>query len=524
MAEHTMELLEPAAPEVEPPSPPVRRRRPVVVVPPRFLLLVGGTLLSLVAMGGRWDIPLAGWVFTVLLLLFARTGRTASTMVWIWLSGTVATLFWLAESGLPVFGLQAAGGIALNTLLAVPYLLDRMCARRLGTRHPLLATLVFPASRVAVEFLIATVSPFGAIFGTLAATQYSDLPLLQLASVTGAYGISFLIAWLAPVACLLFEHRADWRPARAAVVTFLAVLVGVFVAGSARLTFDVPSANTVRVAGISPSVAPTDAQEQLKAALPPAAQRGRTAPARIRPALSVVNDELIALTDREAAAGARIVVWPEAAAQVLAADETALLDRVAAVARQRNAYVDLGLEVYLPSAPYIRNESILVDPTGQVRWTYDKAHPVPGMDGFPAGPGQVPLADSPYGRLSGVICYDADFPTLMRQRAGSADIMLVPANDWPEFGATHTRDAAIRAVENGYSLVRQDSHGVASTFDYEGHVLATTDYYRTDQQAMVAAVPTSGVRTVYSTIGDLFAWLCVAASLLLIVTAYRRQA
>jgi apolipoprotein N-acyltransferase len=487
----------------------------------RYLLLAAATVLSLVAMGGRWDIPLAGWCFPILLLAFARTGRSLSTMVWVWLSGAVATLFWLAESGLPVFGLQAFGGLALNTVLAVPYLLDRWAAPGLSVRHPLLGTLVFPASRVAAEFLIAAVSPFGAVFGTLAATQYTDLPLVQVASVTGAYGISFLVAWLAPVACLLWRHRSAWRRARTAVVTFAAVLATVVVGGSARLAFAVPTSTTVRIAGVSPSQAATDAQQRLLSQLAPAAERGRTDPARLRPALAVVDDELLDLTDREAAAGARIVVWPEEAARTRADDEPALLSRVGAEARRRGVYIDMGLEVYLAQAPYLRDESVLVDPSGQVRWTYDKSHPVPGMDDFPAGPGQVPVVTGSVGRLAGVICYDADFPTLMRQQAGRADIMLVPANDWPQFGATHTRDASIRAVENGYSLVRQDSDGVASAFDYEGHVLASTDYYRTGQQTLVAAVPTSGVRTVYSVVGDLFAWLCVLATAGLLIAAVR---
>ncbi len=45
--------------------------------------------------------------------------------------------------------------------------------------------------------------------------------------------------------------------------------------------------------------------------------------------------------------------------------------------------------------------------------------------------------------------------------------------------------------------------------DYEGHVLAQSDYYTTGQQVMIAYVPTHGVRTLYAAIGDLFAWLCM---------------
>ena len=64
------------------------------------------------------------------------------------------------------------------------------------------------------------------------------------------------------------------------------------------------------------------------------------------------------------------------------------------------------------------------------------------------------------------------------------------------------------------------------TVDYEGHVLAASDYFTTDQQVMVAYVPMHGVRTIYATIGDLFAWLCIiglAALIALTITQSRRR-
>ncbi|WP_084964298.1 hypothetical protein [Thermoactinospora rubra] len=143
-------------------------------------------------------------------------------------------------------------------------------------------------------------------------------------------------------------------------------------------------------------------------------------------------------------------------------------------------------------------------------WTYEKVRPVPGMDQFETGDGRVPTADTPIGRLSNVICFDADFPDLMREPVG-VDLMLVPANDWDGFGATHTEKAVMRAVENGYGLVRQDSNGLAAAFDHQGRMLASADYFAADQQTMVAQLPVKGTTTV-------FAWLC-ALGLLAIALA-----
>lgn len=82
-------------------------------------------------------------------------------------------------------------------------------------------------------------------------------------------------------------------------------------------------------------------------------------------------------------------------------------------------------------------------------------------------------------------------------------------DDWKALDPAHSQVATFRAIENGFSLVRQASQGLSIATDYEGRVLAASDYFTTDQQTMVAYVPAHGVRTIYATIGDLFAWLCL---------------
>ena len=96
------------------------------------------------------------------------------------------------------------------------------------------------------------------------------------------------------------------------------------------------------------------------------------------------------------------------------------------------------------------------------------------MDPLFPGDGRVPTVDTPYGALANLICFDADFPDLARQRGQGVDIMLVPSNDWREFGAVHTQKATPRAIENGYSLVPQDTEELAQVVDFQGHPLAAS--------------------------------------------------
>jgi apolipoprotein N-acyltransferase len=101
--------------------------------------------------------------------------------------------------------------------------------------------------------------------------------------------------------------------------------------------------------------------------------------------------------------------------------------------------------------------------------------------------------------------------------------MLVPSHDWREIDPLHTQMAPFRAIENGFSLVRQTGNGLAMTVDDEGNVLSASDYFTSDPQVMVAYVPTQGVHTIYATIGDLFAWLSIAGLVGLIGFALARR-
>jgi apolipoprotein N-acyltransferase len=479
-----------------------------------YLWLAIGAVLSLFAVHGRWDIPIAAWLSGVFLLRFVRTRSVVVGVVGVWVVGAVSAAFWLYESGLEVLDPTLLLCLTLSTVLVMPYLVDRLVAPRLAVMSPLLATLVFPLARVCCEFLNAQLTPAGNIFGSLAATQHGNLPLLQIAAITGSYGVSFLIAWFAAAANTVWEQSATRAQSRTLAVAFIAVMIAVLAGGGIRLAFFPPSASTVRVAGVSPSMAAVAHRDEVLHRYSSLDELANVEPAVLRPALATVNDDLFAASEREAMAGAKIIVWPEAGAGTLVDDKAGLIARAAALAQRHDVYLHIGLGVLSRSAPYMRSQAILVDPAGQVVWTYDKAHPVPGMDQLSPGDGGVPTVDTPYGKLANLICFDADFPGLARQ--SGVDMMLVPSNDWREFGAVHTRKATLRAIENGYSLVRQDTEGLAQVVDFQGHVLAASDYFTTDQQTMVAYVPTHGERTIYAMVGDVFAWLSVAALAMLI--------
>jgi apolipoprotein N-acyltransferase len=153
---------------------------------------------------------------------------------------------------------------------------------------------------------------------------------------------------------------------------------------------------------------------------------------------------------------------------------------------------------------------VLIEPSGEVAWQYFKSRPVPGEPSV-RGDGEILTLDTPYGKIATVICFDMDFPNLIRQAgAAGVDVMFNPSNEWKEVAPLRMQMAKFRSIENGFSLVRPTSHGFSAAADYQGRVLGLTDYFTSEDPVMVAYIPTKGVTTIYSRIGDLFAWLCIA--------------
>ena len=138
-----------------------------------------------------------------------------------------------------------------------------------------------------------------------------------------------------------------------------------------------------------------------------------------RPRFNATVDQMLARTQTALSRGAKLVAWQEQSALVLPEDRQNTINRAAALARSNGAYLEIWLGVLTrsQSLPYFLNQAILISPAGTVVWTYEKTYPVwPGESAVTVrGSGVLPVADTPYGRLSTAICYDLDYPGLLRQ-------------------------------------------------------------------------------------------------------------
>ena len=470
-----------------------------------FMWLAIGGFLRLFDFG-KWTVPVAAWLAPVFLLRFTRTNDLLTATVAIWFV-TFLTSYFTYKGVVPIPGIAYPITLALTGLtLTLPYLVDRLLDNQLPD---FASTLIFPLAWVVVEFITARTSPFGT-WSSLAYTQYGNRPIMQLASVTGLAGITFLVAWFGSTMNWAWDNQFDWGIVQTGLLTYGITWSLVMLAGGARLALT-HSTNTVRVAGIGWPDGILELDEVVRVMMSQRLPDKELE--KMRASLLRLQDYFLEESKREARAGAKMVIWPEGNLMVLQEDETSFMERAKQLACEERTYLLMGMATIRPGASRpLENKAVLVSPSGEIPYSYIKSRPVPGWEAMTSvrGDGRILAHDSKYGRVASPICYDMDFPHLIRQ-VGKArvDTLLVPASDWAAIKHLHHVMAVFRAIENGTSMIRATRWGLSAAVDPLGRTLAMIDDFATAQRTMVSQIPTMGTRTIYAQIGDLFAWLCV---------------
>ena len=195
---------------------------------------------------GAYNIPPAAWLAPVFLLRFVRmqSPKVGLPIAYALLAAAFAIQF---RGMVPIPGVGYYIFLVLWGIpLVSPYIVDQLLVRRLTG---FTASLVFPTAWAATEYLVAS-GPYGS-WGSAAYSQYGNLPLLQLLSLTGLWGITFLIGWFAAGCNWIWEEGLDSRSARRGAWLCFGTITIVMLLGGARLALFPPSSRTVRVASIS---------------------------------------------------------------------------------------------------------------------------------------------------------------------------------------------------------------------------------------------------------------------------------
>lgn len=497
----------------------IRQLRPTHCYPWFWLLL---SLILLPFTHFQTVIPIAAWLGTLFLLRFSRTyPQPFLALCFVWIVQSIALSIGLRNNWIPaplpiLFGYAVLFGF----ILSLAYGVDRLLSARLSG---IVRTLIFPTGVTVTEWL-HSLTPIGGWI-SLGYTQIGNLPLMQVVSLTGIWGLSFVIAWFASVANQCWELGWYERSNRRLLLSFSSILLFLLLYGDIRLAFATQTAvPTVQVAGIVPD---RNLQSEATAAGPLFGREYLQAKTRqtLRDRFQPVLEDLFRRTEAEARSGAKLIVWSEGAVAVPKEDESAMIGRAQELVEQTQIYFQLsfGSILQTKTAPFYENRSVLIDPSGKILWTYDKARPVFPGEYFNQRPGTgiIPTTQTPYGQLATVICYDADFPSYIQQAGRDrADILFVPSNDGFRMRVTHQDNAVFRAIENGLSIIRPASYGISSAVDPYGRTLGRTDHYANPTTVLRAEVPVQGVQTLYAIAGDYFAILSAVGLVFLFMLAF----
>jgi apolipoprotein N-acyltransferase len=359
------------------------------------------------------------------------------------------------------------------------------------------ALVAVPALWVSFEYLLNLTSPH-ATAGNLAYTQLEFLPFLQLASLTGPWGMSFmLLLFPSAIAIGLYLRRLAPKQAVHIASASMGVIVLVMIFGALRLAQPAPG-QPIKV-GLIASDSPTS---------PQVADEGA-------PTAKLFLD-YAREASKLAARGAQVIVLPEKLGVAVDPDIRYSDALFQALADKTNATIVAGLIHVAPPRKY--NQARVYAPGAPVL-SYDKEHMLAPFESVFTPGTSLTLMSEPSGTWGVEICKDMDFTPLSRQYGNaSTGLMLVPAWDFDEDRWFHGHMAVMRGVESGFSVVRAAKRGYLTVSDNRGRILAETTSDSAPFATLLAQVPATHDSTLYLLLGDWFAWL---ALLLLAFTLVR---
>ena len=435
------------------------------------------------------------WFFYMYPLDFAGMTRGASALV-----VTIACL------GLSLF--QALGAALLFPLMGIAVRGKWLSGK--GILHPILLAALWAA----LEWWQAHSGWSGVPWARLAIGQAEAVVNLQSAALFGSYFVAFLIVAVNGLLAYLLLH-----PTQRSLSLFLAVglLLGNMGFGAIRMTFLQETGTPVKVAAIQGNKGSLE----------------NWSSGTMDKVMEVYGD----LSRKAAAEGAELIVWPETCIPANIDRQAWVRDYVTNLSRECGVPILCGLFTRVEEGSDADYNSIVVAlPDGTVHGTvYNKRNPVPFgefvpfrkavmtlvpplaeintlAEDIPAGEDSV-VFDLELGNVGPLICFDSIYErNAFDSIENGAQILAVSTNDsWftDSRGVwMHHAQSQLRAIEMGRYVVRSANTGVSSVINERGEVLESLAPLKTGYVMETAYL--SDRTTVYSAIGNTFAYACVA--------------
>jgi apolipoprotein N-acyltransferase len=344
-----------------------------------------------------------------------------------------------------------------------------------------IAVVFFAFSWTSYEFVVSLFSNHGT-GGSIAYTQVQNLPIIQIASITGIWGITFLLIFMPASVAFIWHYRRS---------KILTLKIGVITIAIAVLTIGF---------GVCRMYLPK-AEEKVTVGLANFTNKDH-------PFVKSVVDRYDVAIASLAEQGAKVVILPEEIVYMQENTTHRILRHFCVTARKNNVYLIVGLNRKEHDATY--NSAYVFSPDGKIALRYDKQHLIPFGEEIQYTPGTTLgiFHTKEFGPLGVAICKDMDFvyPALQYSQQGIG-ALFVPAWDFGFDRWIHGRMALMRGVEGGFSIVRAAQDGLLTISDSRGQIIAYAEQKASsDTTLLIGDVPIGSGHSPYSYLGNWFAW------------------
>lgn len=386
----------------------------------------------------------------------------------------------------------------------------------LSKKRLLVKIFLIPALWVTIEYIRAHfLTGFG--WALLGHSQYKNLWLIQIADVTGVYGVSFLVVMVNVVVyeALLAKPKALPKEFFGAL-SIVTILVGASIIYSLNVlknNFDGPR---IRVGVAQGNVA-----------------LARHWSPRERP---LILRDYFALSKKLAEKNVDLIVWPESSYPGNTAEQLPSFELLKSFIAQTKIPHLVGIIV--KEGENYFNSALLFSSEGDIVERYDKLHLVPfgeyipWRNRLPFLAAIVPIDDFRFGqnytlfktsqgRYSVLICFEDTLPELTSAfvKKGAGFLVNISNDAW--FGDTkepflHLASAVFRSVENRRSLVRCGNVGLSCFIDSAGRLINSVEVQGKKTYISGAAAENiflSDRKTLYTKFGEIFAYFCISGIL-----------
>ncbi len=410
----------------------------------KYAILTFG-LIAYTFSGLNWNIGIAAWIAPIFILYFTKNSKWPEFLFLFLGMALSAAISKTAENLSGLFMIYITTGLSHGVINSLPYIFEKLLTRREDRFY---MTLIFPSAVVLIEYLLSL--GLG-IWGNSSIAQYYHFNLIQITSVFGIFGISFLVAWLASVINWIINKGAETDSLLKALGVYGLVFFAVLLYGGIRTSIFPPRSETVKVGAI---VGDTDIHEVFNEWEDNVIELSKNydldIPDRVFSNTAAIESQ-IEKTNEALNNGAKIVVWNEISLILKQPQLDSLLLQIRNLCRKNKAYVLTAfLEKNNSALPKpFNNKSVLITPDGEIAWAYLKAYPHPLEKLIMnRGDASIPFIDTEYGRIGNAICSDIDLSGYISQIGKkSIDILLVPAFDWEEVTPYHSNMAAFAAIQ-----------------------------------------------------------------------------